>query len=215
MDSLISGAISFSTLVGLVYDANNRGRFNSFLNTNKDGDFILVEGIIKTDNPQNSKDTLLDVLVKHIKTEREEYSTYIGSETIYSDRTRSITLPVRKTLNTWVLNDENIYASLWIKIQNYDVYFNKDCIFDWDRTRVYETDTIRTTEKVMVNNQVKAIFGRCIQGMSCHAKYIGNPDFVRDKIRYNHFNISGLKTYILGLTFTISTSYFIGTMFRK
>ena len=221
MDIIIAGIVAFTSSLALVDDYRKRRQLNNLITTKEFENFVLCEGIVKSETclPVESEESIKppEIIGKEITTEIRNYHTIHENQPIYSDGKIVLSVPVAKTYEVWSQNNKtqqfakNIHMKTGGGITN-ELHFSNESEISWDKTNNKIVDYIRSTEKILLNDQFRTIFGKKTNNhQSTTIKYIGDEKFVNEKIRSEHFGIDNWKTSFVGICFSLSADYLIST----
>jgi hypothetical protein len=217
MDIIIVSAIGTCSIVGLIFDYRNRQKFNKFEKTNEQDNYVVKEGIVKSDSPIVSTfhgDTkITNLLINQVETFLKHHHTYLYEKEVYQDEKRSIRIPMQTTMEEWKSNGIFRHISPKITMQYNGSELNlflasKKNIFFWDRQEEQIINDTKTKEQSLINGQMKTIFARKIDNNEYDVEIIGTRSEVMDQARYDHFNISNWKTFLLSDGLILSAGFF-------
>ena len=241
MDTIIVGLCAISSSLFLVNDYYKRQQLNNLMISKEFENFEIFEGVVKSETSlpiENAESTSPEIIGKETTTSTKNYHTYYKNQPIYSDGETTISVPVAKTYELWNQNNKtrkfakNIQMKTNTSTIKHDLYFSRDAVISWDETNNTIVNNIKTTKKILFNDQPRTIFGKqtkrvdpndqlqsnsrlsencsgTTQYRSTTVKYIGDEIFVNEKIRSDHFGINNWKTSFVGICFSLSAGYLI------
>lgn len=220
MDLIFAGCIAVPTLFGLVYDSHQRKRFNNFMKTKETGDFMLLGGNVKSDDPITyiNPDTNMttQIITKKTKTLTRHYHTVHDNKTVYSDGKLTVKIPVSNTYEVWDKLDTSRSNADSILSLGMSIYFDKNARIDWDSSTKKIINNTKICEKTLLNNRYRTFFGKMTSHDTFLVKYIGDEKFVTDKIRYNHYGVgTNWETGIAYFMLALSTGYVVNSLSNR
>lgn len=217
MENIIYGIAVLGSAIGLTKDYFDRQRFNKFKDDKKVDDKIMIEGLLTSPNPLRSSlidNNNNDVIISKSEKEHKHFHTYYREAVVYNDDIRKISVPVAETYYTWdsAGSDFRLASPLFLGKYPLNLSNNSRIYYDKDESQVL--NNTKTTEKSISNNQIKAAFGKNVDG-TFSAISLGNEKEIIDDIRGNHFGISNWKTGCYGIILSASLGILLNNLNNK
>jgi len=214
MDLLIAGIIGIGSIIGLRYDYSQRKLFNNFIKSKKDGDYSLLEGLVKSDKPLEETHRSNPILIKKIETFAPHFHTYTSEKIIFQSNNGTLQIPITETVKSWKLmsHDLKIANDIVIGIGPKLFIDRNTHHVDWDNYDEQINNNIKYKHDLVFNNMFKTIFGQHIDNDNFRVKYMGTHDNVVDMVSSDHFGISTLKTGLFGIGCAVAGAILLGRM---